>query len=105
MIVTRRGFLTGILALGAAPAIVRADSLMRIVPRSIATRPADIMAIANLAGMRSYCMSFYIKASDGQWERGIFHAKSMKPPSALTAADFNIPPIYGRLFNAQLEEF
>ena len=29
----RRGFLTGILALGAAPAIVRADSLMRIVPR------------------------------------------------------------------------
>ena len=29
----RRGFLTSILALGAAPAIVRADSLMRIVPR------------------------------------------------------------------------
>lgn len=28
----RRGFLSGILALGAAPAIVRADSLMRIVP-------------------------------------------------------------------------
>ncbi len=29
----RRGFLTGILALGMAPAIVRADSLMRIIPR------------------------------------------------------------------------
>ena len=29
----RRGFLSSILALGAAPAIVRADSLMRIVPR------------------------------------------------------------------------
>ena len=29
----RRGFLGSILALGAAPAIVRADSLMRIVPR------------------------------------------------------------------------
>jgi len=28
--VSRRGFLTGILALGAAPAIVRAESLMRI---------------------------------------------------------------------------
>lgn len=28
----RRGFLGSILALGAAPAIVRADSLMRIVP-------------------------------------------------------------------------
>lgn len=30
VIVTRRGFLTGMLALGAAPAIVRAESLMRI---------------------------------------------------------------------------
>lgn len=29
----RRGFLGSILALGAAPAIVRADSLMRIIPR------------------------------------------------------------------------
>lgn len=29
----RRGFLSSILALGAAPAIVRADSLMRVVPR------------------------------------------------------------------------
>lgn len=29
----RRGFLTSILALSAAPAIVRADSLMRIVPK------------------------------------------------------------------------
>jgi hypothetical protein len=28
----RRGFLGSILALGAAPAIVRADSLMRVVP-------------------------------------------------------------------------
>jgi len=31
--VNRRGFLGSILALGAAPAIVRADSLMRIIPR------------------------------------------------------------------------
>jgi hypothetical protein len=30
--VNRRGFLTSILALGVAPAIVRADSLMKIVP-------------------------------------------------------------------------
>ncbi len=29
----RRSFLSSMLALGAAPAIVRADSLMRIVPR------------------------------------------------------------------------
>lgn len=31
----RRGFLGSILALGAAPAIVRADALMRVVPRSM----------------------------------------------------------------------
>jgi hypothetical protein len=31
----RRGFLSSILALGAAPAIVRADSLMRIVPHDL----------------------------------------------------------------------
>lgn len=30
MIITRRGFLTSMLALGAAPAIVRAESLMRL---------------------------------------------------------------------------
>lgn len=30
----RRGFMGSILALGAAPAIVRADSLMRIVPKA-----------------------------------------------------------------------
>ena len=32
---TRRGFLLSCLALGAAPAIVRADSLMRVVPRGL----------------------------------------------------------------------
>jgi hypothetical protein len=31
----RRGFIGSILALGAAPAIVRADSLMRIVPLDV----------------------------------------------------------------------
>ena len=31
----RRGFIGSILALGVAPAIVRADSLMRIVPRDL----------------------------------------------------------------------
>lgn len=35
----RRGFLSGILALGVAPAIVRADSLMRIVPRGLVFHP------------------------------------------------------------------
>jgi hypothetical protein len=36
--VNRRGFLGSILALGAAPAIVRADSLMRVVPPTSSAR-------------------------------------------------------------------
>jgi hypothetical protein len=36
MLVNRRSFLQNCLALAAAPAIVRADSLMRIMPRSTA---------------------------------------------------------------------
>ena len=38
----RRGFLGSILALGAAPAIVRADSLMRIIPRGLIVPPLEI---------------------------------------------------------------
>lgn len=41
----RRGFLGSILALGAAPAIVRADSLMRIVPmETLVALDAEAMA-------------------------------------------------------------
>lgn len=36
----RRGFLASCLALAAAPAIVRADSLMRIVPRETLILPS-----------------------------------------------------------------
>lgn len=36
---SRRGFLLGMLAAGAAPAIVRADALMRIVPRDATVLP------------------------------------------------------------------
>ncbi len=35
----RRGFLGAMLAAGVAPAIVRADSLMRIVPRDVVILP------------------------------------------------------------------
>jgi len=37
----RRSFLSSVLALGAAPAIVRADSLMRIVPRELTVMGID----------------------------------------------------------------
>lgn len=47
----RRSFLKTILALGAAPAIVRADSLMRIVPRDLDVLSADTRtALAAAAG-------------------------------------------------------
>jgi len=45
----RRGFLGSILALAAAPAIVRADSLMRIVPREFAG--IDLSAAPSMAGL------------------------------------------------------
>lgn len=35
MVLSRRGFLASCIALSAAPAIVRADSLMRIAPRKM----------------------------------------------------------------------
>lgn len=38
----RRGFLGSILAASAAPAIVRADALMRIVPRRLTTIGIDL---------------------------------------------------------------
>lgn len=41
----RRGFLAGILAAAAAPAIVRADALMKIVPRQ-----SDYLYMPNLTG-------------------------------------------------------
>lgn len=45
----RRGFLGSILAAAAAPAIVRADSLMRVVPRGL-WRPTGLEVIPPLSG-------------------------------------------------------
>ena len=48
---TRRGFLTGMLALGAAPAIVRAESLMRLwVP------PQEILTLDMIRAARDRLM-------------------------------------------------
>jgi len=46
---TRRSFLGSILALGAAPAIVRADALMRIVPRDA---PLIVPEIGQIDGFK-----------------------------------------------------
>lgn len=49
----RRGFLGAILAAAVAPAIVRADALMRIVPRDAAVLPAPggLMVPEKLSGI------------------------------------------------------
>lgn len=47
----RRGFLQACLALAAAPAIVRADSLMRIVPRDAVIVGANGIELVGLGGL------------------------------------------------------
>lgn len=60
MSLSRRGFLTGMLALGAAPAIVRAASLMRTVtPAGLLVPDIERLLIANeRAGQ--YLRDYYI---------------------------------------------
>ena len=55
----RRGFLQSCLALSAAPAIVRADSLMRIVPREVVLLPYQ-QEIASLIGYGDESFSMII---------------------------------------------
>jgi hypothetical protein len=64
----RREFLTGLLALGAAPAIVRAESLMKIwtPPQDIILPTLDI-TVPNMAAGESYVFSCYIKSATGEW--------------------------------------
>lgn len=51
----RRGFLSSILALGAAPAIVRADSLMRVVPReTLILGPVLFEPVGEVSGISIY---------------------------------------------------
>jgi len=50
MIVTRRGFLTGMLALGAAPAIVRAASMMKVVTPAGIVHAASADRYIQMAG-------------------------------------------------------
>lgn len=56
----RRGFLSSILALGAAPAIVRADSLMRVVPReTLILGPVLFEPVGEVSGISIYNKYLY----------------------------------------------
>lgn len=67
----RRGFLGSILALGAAPAIVRADSLMRIVPTD--TLVIDLIESQYTFTRESFAYtvtaSLWVRTPSGGWDR------------------------------------
>lgn len=96
MLMTRRSFLGTILAAAVAPAIVRADSLMRIVPRETlfmdadlllpdigpfidAMRPENIIGrvvsaeVVSLAGIDEYVITDCWHHADGRIKQSISH--------------------------------
>lgn len=84
----RRGFLSSCLALAAAPAIVRADNLMRIVPRSapvIATFGVDLSV-----GSSFTIAGVYSADLDGEYQ--IFHVIERSEHGLLSIAPFPAKP-------------
>ena len=72
MTISRRGFLGAMLAAAAAPAIVRADSLMQIVvPKQEIILPTLNILVGDTSGLSAgtYTASVWVKAAGGQWER------------------------------------
>ena len=68
---TRRGFLLSCLALGAAPAIVRADSLMRVVAKDVGVLRADVHIFA---GGITWVDDEYADGVCGEWNRRLDNA-------------------------------
>lgn len=77
----RRGFLSAMLAAGAAPAIVRADSLMRIVPRETLV-DMSALAAGDYWGRRLDQLAFQVLTTDMKqvWSRALM-AEVNRPPS------------------------
>lgn len=99
----RRGFLGSILALASAPAIVRADSLMRIVPRQAVIVPlgdiaaGDIISIEGVTSLfrvvQSYDLSrdemiVRVETTNGQQQ----HDVSMMFASGYVIGDIDLAP-------------
>ena len=78
----RRGFLLSCLALGIAPAVVRADSLMRIVPRRLLIETTRTNIVLNSApfedcywritaiGLEVRTRRFVTDLANGGWTQG-----------------------------------
>lgn len=86
MTITRRGFLKSILALGAAPAIVKAESLMKIwtPPQDIYVPAPESFQLWNAQIERSFfgdnfVGSVWIRQQSGAWERQTVEVKPTEP--------------------------
>lgn len=63
----RRGFLTSILAAGAAPVIVRAASLMPIKAPAIWTPPADVLTVDAMRKMAAHMSQHAFPVRNGRY--------------------------------------
>ncbi len=98
---SRRTFLASILALGAAPAIVRADALMRVVPRETALFNAadwinwDYAADDSLTRIALCTSDGRVRVLDLAWEKPQLVAVASHPIDA----DSPLRPPRGGVFN------
>ena len=100
----RRGFLGGILALGAAPAIVRADSLMRIVPRGLIVDPYDALMAQRTSNMILTCEEIARQALKVLKRHLIFgeslereYTESWAPPENAATIIIRRPSVYNKI--------
>lgn len=82
MNLSRRGFLGSILALGAAPAIVRADSLMRIVPMETTLIAGELGSLARFdiiigGALRvAHANAAFVASVNREWNEDFAHYRS-----------------------------
>ena len=83
----RRGFLSSVIALAAAPAIVRADSLMRVVP--VNTLVAPVLTMPVIWGEQfeiehtNLVHSWWTRESSGGWVRRVSYIPAASSPDFL----------------------
>ena len=103
MILPRRTLITGLAALLAAPAVVRAENIMRVMaPRAIVPQPGQF--IVHYAGavpirfptlispyaMQRECEAFLRFLGGVQWD---YRALSLRPPYPTPAKINRLPPL------------
>ena len=84
----RRSFISGIIGLATAPAIVRSSSLMQMPSRQI--------ILLNDIPVGNYVLSYWTKGSNGAWE---YHSRKVSEPKAV----IDISGVQ-YIYNTQLEK-